>query len=104
MGLFVIILLVISAVILLISRRNTETILIAALNFSLAEFWYIMLIYISKKGGFTVQMEKLLFDPAETSVSDLYAEPARFCDGCRAFSFPAYSDVAGNLLQHEDRY
>ena len=61
MGLFVIILLVISAVILLISRRNTETILIAALNFSLAEFWYIMLIYISKKGGFTVQMEKLLF-------------------------------------------
>ena len=61
MGLFVIILLVISAVILLISRRNTETILIAALNFSLAEFWYIMLIYISKKGGFTVQMETLLF-------------------------------------------
>lgn len=61
MGLFVIVLLVISAVILLISRRNTETILIAALNFSLAEFWYIMLIYISKKGGFTVQMEKLLF-------------------------------------------
>ncbi len=61
MGVLVIILLVVSAVVLLISRRDRETLLITCLDLSLAEFWYIMLVYISKKGGFSTELEKLLF-------------------------------------------
>ena len=61
MGVLVIILLVISAVILLFSRRNKETFLIVLLDLSLAEFWYIMLIYIAKKGGFETGLQTLLF-------------------------------------------
>ena len=57
----VIVLLVLSAMILLISRRDKETVLIASLDLSLAEFWLIMLIYISKKGGFSTTIQTLLF-------------------------------------------
>ena len=65
MGILVIILLLISAVILIISRRNTETTLISALILSLAEFWYVMLIYIAKKGGFSSRTETLLYGTRE---------------------------------------
>ncbi len=61
MGILVIFLLILSACLLLFSRRTTETVLIALLDLSLAEFWYIMLIYISKKGGFGNQLQILLF-------------------------------------------
>lgn len=61
MGVLVIILLVLSAFAVLFSRRDKETLLIVGLGLSLAEFWLIMLIYISKKGGFRTNLETLLF-------------------------------------------
>ncbi len=61
MGVLVIVLLMISAVVLIISRRDRETFLITLLDLSLAEFWYIMLVYISKKGGLGSELETLLF-------------------------------------------
>lgn len=68
MGILVVILLVLSAILLLLSRRTTETILIALLDLSLAEFWYIMLIYIAKKGGFGNEIQTLLFGSREIRV------------------------------------
>lgn len=52
MAVGIIVLLVISAAILLFARRDRETALIVSLDLSLAEFWFMMLVYISKKGGF----------------------------------------------------
>ncbi|MBR4360139.1 MAG: HAMP domain-containing histidine kinase [Clostridia bacterium] len=61
MGVLVIALLILSVIILLISRRDKETFLITFLAVSLAEFWLTMLIYISKKGGFGTGLQALLF-------------------------------------------
>ena len=61
MGLFVVALLVILPLVLFISKRDRETLLIMAMSFALSEFWLLMLIYIAKKGGITGRLEGLLF-------------------------------------------
>ena len=61
MGILVIALLLSSAAILLVSRRDRETLLLSFLALCLAEFWLIMLIYIAKKGGFGATLQLLLF-------------------------------------------
>ena len=102
MGILVVFLLVLSAILLLLSRRTTETILIAFLDLSLAEFWYIMLIYIAKKRrlwkrnadvAFRFQKHSRLF-----AIFDIYLGSAWIRDGNWQVSVSTFPDVACFLL------
>lgn len=65
MAIAMLLLLLLSSAALLFTRRTRETLCIFALNVVLAEFWVMMLIYISKKGGFGAELQTLLFGTRE---------------------------------------